>query len=307
MIGREIPDPSAAFTEDPYSSGISLSVSTSQLTKNILVTLDFSNSSEAVLQAGMRFASMLHAKLFVAHIFDYSDAGVVEALSNLRQKSKQSLDAIVRRIRQQNIVVEPVMRDGRAAPTILKIIRDKEIDLAILGTRNRTGLERFVFGSVAEAVFRRAPCPLLTIGPEACLQKGVHTQAPFVFATDVNPRFFHAIQSPVFLSKAFGAPLHYIQVLPSSSETHGVPIISEIMTRSMKHLIEENSFHERYVCSIVYSNQISEAIVRYAKDCKAQLIVLGIQRTSAIASHLPPHITYKIIAGAPCPVLTVSL
>lgn len=307
MMAAKSSYPAAASTEDLCSFGNSSAISPSRPTKNILVALDLSSPSVWLIQTAVHFATMLHANLFVAHIFEYSDAGIVEGVIGLRQESKRRLDNIVRKIHSEKIIAQSVMRYGPAAPTILKIIRDKNIDLAILGTTNKTGMERFIFGSVAEAVFRRAPCPMLTIGPEANLDQSTHTQGPIVFATDLNTRFFHAIRYAAFLSKAFGAPLHCIQVLPPSIDTHGVPIISAIMTGALKHLVEENGLDERCVCSNIYGKKISETIVEYAKERKAELIVLGIQRTSPLASHLPPHITYEVVAGASCPVLTVSL
>lgn len=307
MMVAKIPYPAAASTDNLYPCGESYSVSPLRPTKNILVALDLSSPSAQLIQTAVRFATMLHANLLVAHIFEYSDAGIVEGVIGLRQESKRRLDNIVQKIHRKNIAAQSVMRYGPTVPTILRIIKDKNIDLAILGTRNRAGMERFVFGSAAEAVFRRASCPMLTIGPEAKLDKSTRTQAPIVFATDLNPQLFHAIRYAVFLSKGFGAPLHCIQVLPPSIDTHGAPIISAIMTGALKHLIQENGLDERCVCSNVYGERVSEAIVKYAKEHKAQLIVLGIQRTSALASHLPPHITYEVVAGASCPVLTICL
>jgi len=298
----------ATSTENLYPSGTSISASPfSGSIKNILVALDLSGPSAPHIQTAIRFANMLHANLFVAHIFEYADAGIVEGMIGVRQEAKRRLDNIVERILRRGIVAQSVIRYGAAAPTILKVIKDKKIDLAILGTRNKARMERFVLGSVAEAVFRRAPCPMLTIGPKANLDQRVHTQSPVVFATDLNTRLFHAIRYAALLSKGFGAPLHCIQVLPHSIDTHGLPIISAIMTGALKNLLEENGLDERCVCSNVYGNKVSESIVEYAKERKAELIVLGIQRTSALASHLPPHITYEVVAGASCPVLTVSL
>ena len=50
---------------------------------------------------------------------------------------------------------------------VLEAIRKEQIDLLVLGTRGRTGLTKLVLGSVAEELFRRAPCPVLTVGPSA--------------------------------------------------------------------------------------------------------------------------------------------
>jgi nucleotide-binding universal stress UspA family protein len=52
---------------------------------------------------------------------------------------------------------------GDPATEILKYARDHGIDLIICGTHGRSGFDRFALGSVAEAVVRKAPCPVLTV------------------------------------------------------------------------------------------------------------------------------------------------
>lgn len=59
-------------------------------------------------------------------------------------------------------------------------------------------------------------------------------------------------------------------------------------------------------CNVIYNSEISHAIVDYAKDHKAAFIVLGVRHGPVLSSHLPPYLTYRMIATAPCPVLTVS-
>ena len=54
---------------------------------------------------------------------------------------------------------------GDAAEEILKYVRSEGIDLVIMGTHGRKGLERIVFGSVAERVVQKSPVPVLTINP----------------------------------------------------------------------------------------------------------------------------------------------
>jgi nucleotide-binding universal stress UspA family protein len=207
MIAAKVPHSAATPTEDVHPSTKSSSISPVRPMKNILVALDFSSPSAPIIRVATRFANVLRANLFVAHIFEYSDAGsratggIVEGLTELRQEAKRRLDDIVRGIHRKSMVAQAVMKDGLAAGTILEIIQDKNINLAILGTKNHTGIERFVFGSTAEAVFRRASCPLLTIGPEVYIDKAVQPQAPIVFATDLNPRFSHAIRYAAFLCR----------------------------------------------------------------------------------------------------------
>jgi len=59
-------------------------------------------------------------------------------------------------------------------------------------------------------------------------------------------------------------------------------------------------------CEILHGSDVSHAVTEYAKDQNAAFIVLGVRRKSAIAAHLPPHRTFRIIMTASCPVLTVA-
>jgi len=55
------------------------------------------------------------------------------------------------------------VRSGAAASTIAAFAEAEEADAIVMSTRGRTGLERFLLGSVAEAVIRHVPCPVLTV------------------------------------------------------------------------------------------------------------------------------------------------
>ena len=56
---------------------------------------------------------------------------------------------------------------GNAAPEILNLTAEQDIDLLVMGTHGRTGLKHFLLGSVAERVVRESPVPVLTIHPKA--------------------------------------------------------------------------------------------------------------------------------------------
>ena len=64
------------------------------------------------------------------------------------------------------------------ASEILQYAKSANIDLIVMGTHGRTGLARVVLGSVAEAVVRAAPCPVLTVHSEECATIGASSEAP---------------------------------------------------------------------------------------------------------------------------------
>jgi nucleotide-binding universal stress UspA family protein len=165
MIAARVPHSAATSAKNLHHSTTSSSISPVQSMKSILVALDFSSPSAPIVRTATRFARVLHADLFVAHIFEYSDAGswatggIVEGLTEVREKAKRRLGDIVRRIRRKDIVVQAVTRDGLAAATILEIIEDKNIDLAILETRNRAGWSVSLLDPRRKLSFEEHPAP----------------------------------------------------------------------------------------------------------------------------------------------------
>jgi nucleotide-binding universal stress UspA family protein len=60
---------------------------------------------------------------------------------------------------------EKLMLSGDPAPAILRTIDSVDIDLVVMGSHGRKGLEETIFGSVAENVLKKSPVPVLTVNP----------------------------------------------------------------------------------------------------------------------------------------------
>jgi K+-sensing histidine kinase KdpD len=79
-----------------------------------------------------------------------------------------------------------------------------------------------------------------------------------------------------------------------------------IMTEALHRVATESGTTiSSPICAVTYGSEISNAVVEYAKRHKAKLIILGVHRASMLASHVPAHITYRLITEASCPVLTI--
>jgi K+-sensing histidine kinase KdpD len=79
------------------------------------------------------------------------------------------------------------------------------------------------------------------------------------------------------------------------------------MSEALHQLANESGVViEAPTCATIYGSEISYAVVDYARQQKAKLIVLGVRQASLLASHVPEHITYRIITEANCPVLTMA-
>ena len=210
---------------------------------------------------------------------------------------------------QEGVLCEADVCCGIASQSILDAIESNRIDLAIVGTKARHGVTRFWFGSTAEDVLRNAICPVMTIGPHAAAtMEQEKKQGPVVFATDFSTATLPAIRYACRFRETTQLPLYCLNVLPRSLES--VPTggsLQHVLNDGLSHLAKESGAVEPMpICATSYGSDISYAIVEYAREQHAKMIVLGVRQASMLKSHLPVHVTFRVITEAPCPVVTMA-
>jgi len=142
--------------------------------KNILVSTDFSEPSDAALAYGRALARTFGATLHVLHVVGnvptvvYGAEAYAAAMPELQQEiedsaRKQLADLLVDND-QPSLPVRPVVLTSNApAAAIVDYASVERIDLIVAGTHGRGGVAHLLMGSVAERVVRTAPCPVLTV------------------------------------------------------------------------------------------------------------------------------------------------
>ncbi len=140
--------------------------------KTILHPTDFSAAAEYALEVACSLARDHQAHVIVLHAVppasaDYGGLPPHEFPEGYAKK----VWAEIRRLTTQDphvreVYIKSELLDGDPVRVILERAKELECDLIVMGTHGRTGLGRVLMGSVAEAVMRKAPCPVLTVkGP----------------------------------------------------------------------------------------------------------------------------------------------
>lgn len=138
------------------------------LPKKILVPTDFSETSRAALQRAGEVAKACSAKLTVI----YADEFVAppDMVDELPARSARSKDTANKHLAQEvqelvppNVEVDTLVVENSPVNAILQVAKEKDVDWIIMGTHGRTGVRRFVLGSVAEEVLRQSDRPVLTV------------------------------------------------------------------------------------------------------------------------------------------------
>ena len=282
--------------------------------KSLLYATDFSQPSQLALPFAMALALRYNATIYVLHVltptrsttrkFAAADISDVETPFAAIEKVDSQLTGLKHRV-----ILE---RAPDVWVGVEQAIYNCAIDLIILGTHGRTGSLKLLLGSVAEQIFRRSSCPVLTVGP------GVKPDLPptaryhrILFATDHTPTSLAAAPHAVSLAEYNEARLVLLHVAPdidiSKSDRRAEPSVAEMIQRLYDAVPWQVHLSTPPEVAIEYGRP-AEKIVEAAARRSADLIVLGVHRVSEDLPGMPGvqrATAQEVVAHANCPVLTV--
>jgi nucleotide-binding universal stress UspA family protein len=142
--------------------------------KRICCPIDFSDASRAAMEVAADLARRNAGTLLLLHAYPipgytFPDGSVV-ASPSMMQELAEGAQRHLEEWRAEAVAlgapaVEMVKAVGEPAKEIVSFAADQQVDLLVLGTHGRTGLEHALMGSIAERVVRKARCPVLTVRP----------------------------------------------------------------------------------------------------------------------------------------------
>ena len=140
--------------------------------QRILVPIDFSEHSKNALKYAIPFASRFRASIDLIYVveptiypadFSFSQIGFPNVEEELRNRGSDELDNLIKNEIAGEVPARKVVRTGKPFYEINQYADEESIDLIIIATHGHTGMEHILFGSTAEKVVRKAPCPVLVV------------------------------------------------------------------------------------------------------------------------------------------------
>lgn len=133
--------------------------------KKILFPTDFSHTGDAAMEMATSLARDSGAKLLIVHVEEPPVAyGGGEMYYGIPDPATEDLKKMLEEVKPSDpsVPYEHRLVTGDPPNAISRLAEEEEVDMIVLGTHGRTGFSRMLMGSVAEAVVRRANCPVLT-------------------------------------------------------------------------------------------------------------------------------------------------
>jgi len=140
--------------------------------KRILVPIDFSGHSKNALKYAIPFARQFRASIDLLYVveptiypadFSFGQIGFPNVEEELRTRGALELATLVKRQIRGRVPARTAVRTGKPFYEINQYALESRIDLIIIATHGHSGVEHILFGSTAEKVVRRAPCPVLVV------------------------------------------------------------------------------------------------------------------------------------------------
>jgi len=158
--------------------------------KRILVAVDQSKPAEHAIEVTVALATALRASVSVVHVVDSNAAFVSEAaamdqitLGAMRRDGWRALENAFGRI-PPFLQPERVFLEGDPAECIVAMAKERDAALIVIGSHSRGRLANFLLGSTADAVIRKAPCPVVSV--RAAAEGEALSFAPSISQTQVH-------------------------------------------------------------------------------------------------------------------------
>lgn len=280
--------------------------------KTIMVPVDFSETSKKAVNYGLSLALEFNAGLVLAHITPFTTRGEEEG---------RLLDLIPLDCREA-LNYEVVVKSGEVRHEILEIVKEKEIDLVVMGTHGRPYFERLLLGSVTERMLRKLNIPILTVS-HLDPDKEIHTPAaiPFeriLYATDLAEGAQAGLELSVRLARGLEAQLTVAHVIhPVDAVFQGMEtaaylpeVVNEVRAQVGERLtraVARVSDGTVPITTVVAEGIPYETINRVAAETKADLIVINLQGKGVLERALLGSTAERVIRTATVPVLSLPL
>jgi nucleotide-binding universal stress UspA family protein len=138
--------------------------------KKIMVATDGSICSRLAANNGIELARLSGGTVYAIYVVstDYFSSMAVDMdwermREALRKEGNQAVNYIKGVGELEGVVVEPVLLEGHPANELVRYAEEEKMDIIVMGTRGKTGLDRLLLGSVAENVVRNSKVPVMVI------------------------------------------------------------------------------------------------------------------------------------------------
>lgn len=281
----------------------------------ILFPTDGSETASSAFDYALSVASAHDATIHAFHVADSTVVSTTrirgDVVDVLEQEGKQFVDELEARAEAADVSVRTDVQQGNPAEMIAEYADQYETDLIVMPTHGRSGIKRYLLGSVTERVISTTSMPVLTVTPSEG-EEFVYPPSDFLLPTDGSRCAKLALNEATALADATGAALHLLTVVETTAL--GIDVRSTVAQDQLEaqateildgaKATAEEAGIESTITSIAQGRPYKR-IHSYITENDIDLVVLGTRGETDFSQYVLGGVSDKLIRTAPVPVLVV--
>lgn len=289
--------------------------------QNILLPTDFSECADHALSHAVEMADRFDAHLHFLHVVNELDPDWY-GISNVQEEAMKLRDQIREEAHDRLAELTPdkelettvsLQLSFDVADTIYEYVDERDIDLVVMGTHGRRGVDRMLFGSVTEEVVREADCPTLTVRadadatPEQAVRR-ILVPVDFSDASEV------AVDHAKEIALTYGAEIDLLHVVeqPFYPSAYGIDSVTfptqEVVDRVEKQLGElaRTEIGYEHVMVEATAGDPADEILSHVDDNESDLVVIATHGRTGLDRILLGSVAERVLRRSEAPVFVVK-
>jgi nucleotide-binding universal stress UspA family protein len=273
--------------------------------KKIIAPIDFSEIGLLAINKAAFLAKICNGHLFLlqgiktpeySYNGDGSEMKSKEAEDFQEELSKKVDQLIISLQSQYGINISSLINEDALANGMNKVCKEKEIDLAVMGTHNKEGIQELLVGSNADRVLNNSVCPLITIKDAS--NSGL---ANIVMPIDNSPHSRQKIDYVIEIARYTHSTIHILGLLDSLDKSDQAKL--SIKLDSTEVIIKKAKLP--YIRKLVVTDNIAKEAMKYSEKVDADLLVIMTDRDesrlsdSFLAKHVINHSRVPVMSIRP--------
>jgi nucleotide-binding universal stress UspA family protein len=281
---------------------------------DILFPTDGSDGATAGLEYVLDVAAAHDATLHLLSVAN-TTRGALDTLAHdetLEDRAREAVDEAVERARERGVTVVDVVERGNPHRVVCDYAESAGVDVVVMPTRGRHGLERFLLGSTTERVVRRCEVPVLTVRPDG----DATATYPFenvLVGVDGSNCSRAALDVGVAVADQEDAALHLLSVVDVAALGPEVrtEYLEDALEADARSVVDAAAAHassagvDPAADSVVFGSSVSRAIRKYVQENDVDLLVVGTHGRTGFNRYVLGSVAEFLVRTSPVPVLTV--
>lgn len=262
--------------------------------RTILLPTDFSENADKALDYTIELAKKERAKIVLLHAFrvnytqpyNYLAYDIVTTTTeNAKKESDRLLKSRGLKIDHAGGVAwEYISRENFVVDAILDVIKEKDIDLVVMGTEGAHGIKEALMGSTTARIIERSPCPVIAVPSHT----DIKDIKKITYATDYHRSDLSFVMKLMELARPYNAQINFLHIAPAEREG------SDELMKMFVREVNRKTWYNNLSYKLIFGRNVAKELEDYIKRESPDLMVMSTRKRDLLERLFDRSITKRL-------------